>query len=122
MMKDIDDFWTCHPRGTELEELWKAHLTSEDAFVPEVRCGDKYGHAFSPNQEKPLIMWGRPPSPSDSSSHLRDYLCSRMPHLQHFLLRVRIARIPHLVPGIPAPPCDNCFYVFSWVTNRINSQ
>lgn len=62
------------------------------------------------------------PLPRDSSSHLGDYLCGRMPHLQHFLLRVRIVRIPHLVPGIPKPPCDIFFYVFSWVTNRINSQ
>lgn len=61
MRKDSNDFWTCHPRGTELEKLWKAHLTSEDGFFPELSCGDKYGHALAPYQEKPLLMWGRPP-------------------------------------------------------------
>lgn len=45
MMKDID-FRTCPPRGTELDILWKAYLTSEDGFVLKLIRGDKSRHAL----------------------------------------------------------------------------
>lgn len=62
-MKGAEHFWTWLPRGTVSKILWKVHLTSEEGFVLELRCGDKCRHARSPYQGEPLLIWGTAPSP-----------------------------------------------------------
>lgn len=64
MMKDID-FWTCPPRGTELDILWKAYLTSEDGFVLKLIHGDKSGHALTLYREEPVLI--QEPLPSSTT-------------------------------------------------------